>query len=500
MGTVLRDEMPAAAVFSLPCPRPGTVYRRIVDGAESFSTVLGTAAFTDRFSLPADGGLHFVRGECYDENGRLMLFTNPIYRIPRSAPLRERSLSRAVDRVRLSRVFITRHGQVLPDEYYDSDADFPVGNPDLTPLGRQQAQCLAGYLREQGFHGVIYASPYRRTMETAEVVAQAVDCPIVVLPCIRERVKERGCFVLDPPEELLQRYPHTQRRDALWTEPLSDDEPEEYSDVVRRVRAGVAGLPVQGDVLFVGHGSSVAALMAALRIPMTTATRWNCSLAIRDGKTGKVRPYVDGFIPPEWRTSNRVSMAEEQQKGMEYRIPNAAALSRKGKCKVLHIGDTLTRNYAFYRQLIETVDPDIILHTGDLADEVKAGRCETDRAVYPEKIRPLMDALLSFKKPVWIVPGNNDVVGVLSAYEPAVRLLEPDTVLTLEGVRVCMVHRLCDIHQAAEVYLYGHGYSGDDHMLSDNARPGPRYYNACSQSFVHFFGEGKSCQVFDPLF
>lgn len=54
---------------------------------------------------------------------------------------------------------------------------------------------------------------------------------------------------------------------------------------VRRVMAGVAGLPVQGDVLFVGHGSSVAALMAALRIPMTTATCWNCSLAIRDGKT-----------------------------------------------------------------------------------------------------------------------------------------------------------------------------------------------------------------------
>ncbi|MDP7450593.1 MAG: histidine phosphatase family protein [Candidatus Latescibacteria bacterium] len=83
---------------------------------------------------------------------------------------------------------ITRHGQVLPP---GSDtwtrADYP-GDPPLSNLGYEQARCLGERLRDLGFTGAIYASPYRRTLQTACELAEVLDLVVQPVAALREIV------------------------------------------------------------------------------------------------------------------------------------------------------------------------------------------------------------------------------------------------------------------------------------------------------------------------
>lgn len=92
-------------------------------------------------------------------------------------------------------LYFTRHGQPQPQPRSlgeGESADHLKGDPVLSPLGREQAQRLGDRLAQAGFEGAIYASPYRRTMETAQLVAERVDGRIVPCPPIREEVMRPG--------------------------------------------------------------------------------------------------------------------------------------------------------------------------------------------------------------------------------------------------------------------------------------------------------------------
>lgn len=60
-------------------------------------------------------------------------------------------------------------------------AAVPADDPELTPEGRERAEELARQMRDadviQGIDAV-YATPYRRTQQTAQPVAAALDLPI----------------------------------------------------------------------------------------------------------------------------------------------------------------------------------------------------------------------------------------------------------------------------------------------------------------------------------
>jgi glucosyl-3-phosphoglycerate phosphatase len=61
-----------------------------------------------------------------------------------------------------------------------------IPDPPLTPTGRRQAARLADRLAETGVSRLV-TSPYRRALETATVVSNALGLAITVDPLIRER-------------------------------------------------------------------------------------------------------------------------------------------------------------------------------------------------------------------------------------------------------------------------------------------------------------------------
>lgn len=81
-------------------------------------------------------------------------------------------------------LLLIRHGQAEPlrpsEAFEPKDVDLP-----LTERGLSQATALATRLQQRDV-AAIYTSPLRRTRETAEVLAHALDLPISEDPRLRE--------------------------------------------------------------------------------------------------------------------------------------------------------------------------------------------------------------------------------------------------------------------------------------------------------------------------
>lgn len=158
------------------------------------------------------------------------------------------------------KIYITRHGQVCPTEYFGS-TDFPMFDIPLSDLGKKQAECLAEKLKEMDFKGKIFSSPYRRTMMTANAVAAACDLPIFPDNALREIIKtDEGAQEFEGMtlEQLQKEFPRVAQGVTLaypWWEKFKDTK----ETVIERVTCFWEKLlkSDEQEVLLVGHGASV---------------------------------------------------------------------------------------------------------------------------------------------------------------------------------------------------------------------------------------------------
>ncbi len=216
------------------------------------------------------------------------------------------------------RCFITRHGQpsfagLGPVQ----DHRYPPADPPLTTLGRRQATCLGQELLCHGFCGPIFSSPYRRTLETAQLIAEIVDTCIVPAPAFQEIVRCQGQpkFAALHPAEMAARYPRVIQTAATpW--PWLGKGPEDNAAIERRVRPlldhVIATCP--RDALLVGHGATV---FVAINLLLDEASQlkvqdrgqnWNCALtSITIDQHGRAKPEyfrTAAHLPPGCVTSN----------------------------------------------------------------------------------------------------------------------------------------------------------------------------------------------------
>lgn len=129
------------------------------------------------------------------------------------------------------KIYVTRHGQV---DY--SGQDQAKGDVVLSDTGCIQAKLLGQALKELGFCGPVFASPYKRTLMTAQSVAKVCGSKIYPQGALREfffsdeaarnfqgmRLRDmQDSFSAIAPEAVLE-YP--------WWEPQKDD----YSSIAAR--------------------------------------------------------------------------------------------------------------------------------------------------------------------------------------------------------------------------------------------------------------------------
>ena len=196
------------------------------------------------------------------------------------------------------KVHLARHGQAV----------LFTGQKVLSSLGRKQARLLAKRLdEEEDFNGIVLSSPYLHTLDTAEVMAESLDVPLVPHPGLRERVdrgerrllkRKRGasleemrslCCMLDVREPIPDRW---------WTYHLETNE----KSIMERMGSFVENVcPPNSDLMCIGHAGSVnSAILYMLRKYDLTQScgihslselsrAWNCGLTTFEFDGGCVR-------------------------------------------------------------------------------------------------------------------------------------------------------------------------------------------------------------------
>lgn len=132
---------------------------------------------------------------------------------------------------------------------------------------------------------------------------------------------------------------------------------------------------------------------------------------------------------------------------------------------LLHIGDVPIWGYPYIKRLVKKIKPHILVHTGDLADDCKAGRIAEHIPAYKKAVPSLIKTMEKYADEVYIVPGNNDLKDFIKENITKSKFVEPNTVVDIYGIKCLLCHRVIDIDGEAEFYLYGHGPTGDTHSF-----------------------------------
>lgn len=159
--------------------------------------------------------------------------------------------------------------------------------------------------------------------------------------------------------------------------------------------------------------------------------------------------------------------------------PELRTMRHMGDPWVLHISDTPTSFYRPLKQLILLLAPRGIIHTGDLADEVKIGLSPEDLPLYRRRIQTLGTFLDSPR--TYIVLGNHDNLQEASQAFPESTIFGESGVVSLEGVTFALSHRAKDLsREKADYYLYGHDETPPPENMEDTYRNGLKKIGCCN--------------------
>ncbi len=163
-------------------------------------------------------------------------------------------------------LWLVRHGnrQDFVDDSWKENAERP-DDPGLSPDGLEQAAQLAERLKEMSID-LIFASPYLRTVQTAQLIAETLDKRIFLEPGLGEKLSETY-FSGEPEilsnETLATDFPNVDLSHQPLIQPTFPE--DDHANVSRMGdTARLIAEKYEGTLLFVGHGATISGVVQAL--------------------------------------------------------------------------------------------------------------------------------------------------------------------------------------------------------------------------------------------
>ena len=144
-----------------------------------------------------------------------------------------------------------------------------------------------------------------------------------------------------------------------------------------------------------------------------------------------------------------------------YRLPESFHSS--DELKIMHISDTPESIYSHIYKMLSYSRPDIIIHTGDLVDNLKLETAgEALLPLYQKKSAEFISNLEKLTKArIIYVPGNHDDIEIIENNKNRSEIMAEGTVVELDGVKIGLAHYPENLPQNADINLYGHNHQQD---------------------------------------
>jgi len=139
----------------------------------------------------------------------------------------------------------------------------------------------------------------------------------------------------------------------------------------------------------------------------------------------------------------------------------SSALLNNSEPKVLHISDTPTVFYSSLAKIINKLEPQYIIHTGDLVDNLKLDIYPTRLEEYESGVSSLINILENSQaQKIYITPGNHDHLKTLEKVLTRSTIVADNRIINIQNIGFKISHYYQDlINSSAKFNLFGHDVS-----------------------------------------
>lgn len=136
---------------------------------------------------------------------------------------------------------------------------------------------------------------------------------------------------------------------------------------------------------------------------------------------------------------------------------------------LLHISDTPTQFYPELKRIIELLNPSYIVHTGDLADNIKTELSPSLITKYKYEVKKILNILNSAEtENIYITIGNHDDYDFLDENKGKLNIYTKMGELSINNTNFLFSHYWDYIkEEKADIYLFGHNIEQDT-SISDS--------------------------------
>lgn len=157
--------------------------------------------------------------------------------------------------------------------------------------------------------------------------------------------------------------------------------------------------------------------------------------------------------------------------------------------KILHISDTPSMIYKDILKLLKMVQPDILIHTGDIADEVKLEGMPQQIARYKARAADFLRSVGRYvKERIIIVPGNHDDEKVIGSIRN-IEVYKEGSIIEAYGKRIGLAHMFDRLPENCDYYMYGHDKTVVDY---------PGYLNGLDSISILKIEKNETVKLFYP--
>lgn len=139
-----------------------------------------------------------------------------------------------------------------------------------------------------------------------------------------------------------------------------------------------------------------------------------------------------------------------------YKLPEEFHSSQE--LKIMHISDTPESIYSHIYKMLNYSQPDLIIHTGDLVDNLKLEDAGSEIIpLYQKKSAEFISNLEKLTSArIIYVPGNHDDISIIKDNTNRSEVVGEGTIIELDGVKIGLAHYPENLPQGADINLFGH--------------------------------------------